>query len=164
MGKNTGFRSWYYFRMGWSTYFAFVFAAINTLTVTYYLAIEKVPTLEIIFPTFIQYVVIVTGIGVPLLVVVGYIHFKRSKAFKSEVDIVVETNPYGRRSIVNTELLLEINLKLMEFLVRLSKNEKITEQEIKELVDQNKKISEHMEKRSFSNDIDLNFLRKVLKQ
>ena len=164
MGKNTGFRSWYYFRMGWSTYFAFIFAAINTLTVTYYLAIEKVPTLEIIFPTFIQYVVIVTGIGVPLLVVVGYIHFKRSKAFKSEVDIVVETNPYGRRSIVNTELLLEINLKLMEFLVRLSKNEKITEQEIKELVDQNKKISEHMEKRSFSNDIDLNFLRKVLKQ
>jgi hypothetical protein len=87
--------------MGWSTYFAFVFAAINTLTVTYYLAIEKVPTLEIIFPTFIQYVVIVTGIGVPLLVVVGYIHFKRSKAFKSEVDIVVETNPYGRRYIVN---------------------------------------------------------------
>ena len=164
MGNNTGFRSWYYFRMGWSTYFAFVFAAINTLTVTYYLAIEKVPILEIIFPTFIQYVVIVSGIGVPILIVIGYVHFKRSKAFKSEVDIVVETNPYGRRSIVNTELLLEINLKLMEFLVRLSKNEKITEQEIKELVDQNKKISEHMEKRSFSNDIDLNFLRKVLKQ
>ena len=164
MSKNKAFRSWFYFRMGWSTYFAFIFAAINTLTVTYYLAIEKVPTLEIIFPTFIQYVVIVTGIGVPLLVVVGYIHFKRSKAFKSEVDIVVETNPYGRRSIVNTELLLEINLKLMEFLVRLSKNEKINEQEIKELIDKNKKISEHMEKRTFSNDIDLNFLRKVLKQ
>ncbi len=164
MGKNMGFRSWYYFRMGWSTYFAFVFAAINTLTVTYYLAIEKVPILEIIFPTFIQYVVIVSGIGVPILIVVGYVHFKRSKAFKSEVDIVVETNPYGRRSIVNTELLLEINLKLMEFLVRLSKNEKITDQEIKELVDKNKQISEHMEKRTFSNDIDLNFLRKVLKQ
>ena len=164
MGKNTGFRSWYYFRMGWSTYFAFIFAAINTLTVTYYLAIEKVPILEIIFPTFIQYVVIVSGIGVPILIVVGYVHFKRSKAFKSEVDIVVETNPYGRRSIVNTELLLEINLKLMEFLVRLSKNEKITEQEIKELVDKNKTISEHVRERTFSNDIDLNFLRKVLKQ
>ena len=94
------------------------------------------------------------------------LHYKRSKAFKSEVDIVVETNPYGRRSIVNTELLLELNLKLMEFLVRLSKNEKITEQEIKELTALIKKklISEHMEKRSFSNDIDLNFLRKVLKQ
>ena len=164
MGKNTGFRSWYYFRMGWSTYFAFVFAAINTLTVTYYLAIEKVPILEILFPNFIQYVVIISGIGVPILVAVGYVHYKRSKAFKSEVDIIVETNPYQRRTIVNTELLLETNLKLMEFLIRLSKNEKINEQEIKELVDKNKTISEHVRERTFSNDIDLNFLRKVLKQ
>ena len=164
MGKNTGFRSWYYFRMGWSTYFAFVFAAINTLTVTYYLAIEKVPLLGIIFPTFIQYVVIISGIGVPILVAVGYVHYKRSKAFKSEVDIIVETNPYQRRTIVNTELLLETNLKLMEFLIRLSKDEKINEQEIKELVEKNKTLSEHIQKRTFSNDIDLNFLRKVLKQ
>jgi hypothetical protein len=164
MGKNMGFRSWYYFRMGWSTYFAFIFAAINTLTVTYYLAIEKVPILEIIFPTFIQYVVIISGIGVPILVVIGYIHYKRSKAFKSEVDIIVETNPYQRRTIVNTELLLETNLKLMEFLVRLSKNEKINEQEIKDLIEKNKEISEHMEKRTFTNDIDLNYIKKVLKQ
>ena len=164
MKQRTGFRGWFYFRMGWSTYFAFVFAAINTLTVTYYLAIEKVPILEILFPNFIQYVVIISGIGVPILVAVGYVHYKRSKAFKSEVDIIVETNPYGRRTIVNTELLLEINLKLMEFLVRLSKNEKINEQEIKELIDKNKEISEHVRERTFSNDIDLNFLRKVLKQ
>ena len=93
MGKNKGFRSWYYFRMGWSTYFAFIFAAINTLTVTYFLAIEKVPSLEILFPNFIQYVLIVSGIGTPLLILVGYAHYKRSKAFKSEVDIIVETNP-----------------------------------------------------------------------
>ena len=164
MGKNTAFRSWYYFRMGWSTYFAFIFAAINTLTVTYYLAIEKVPILEIIFPTFIQYVVIISGIGVPVLVAIGYIHYKRSKAFKSEVDIIVETNPYQRRTIVNTELLLETNLKLMEFLIRLSKDEKINEQEIKELVEKNKTLSEHIQKRTFSNDVDLKFLRKVLKQ
>ncbi len=164
MGKNTAFRSWYYFRMGWSTYFAFIFAAINTLTVTYYLAIEKVPILEIMFPTFIQYVVIVSGIGVPILVAVGYVHYKRSKAFKSEVDIIVETNPYQRRTIVNTELLLETNLKLMEFLIRLSKDEKINEQEIKDLIEKNKTLSEHVQTRTFSNDVDLKFLRKVLKQ
>ena len=164
MGKNTGFRSWYYFRMGWSTYFAFVFAAINTLTVTYYLAIEKIPTLEIIFPTFIQYVVIVSGIGVPVLVAIGYVHYKRSKAFKSEVDIIVETNPYQRRTIVNTELLLETNLKLIEFLIRLSNDEKINEQEIKDLIEKNKTISKHIEKRTFSNDVDLNYIRKILKQ
>jgi hypothetical protein len=164
MGKNTGFRSWYYFRMGWSTYFAFIFAAINTLTVTYYLAIEKIPVLEIIFPTFIQYVVIVSGIGVPVLIAIGYVHYKRSKAFKSEVDIIVETNPYQRRTIVNTELLLETNLKLIEFLIRLSNDEKINEQEIKDLIEKNKTISEHIEKRTFSNDVDLNYIRKILKQ
>jgi hypothetical protein len=164
MGKNTGFRSWYYFRMGWSTYFAFIFAAINTLTVTYYLAIEKIPVLEIIFPTFIQYVVIVSGIGVPVLVAIGYVHYKRSKAFKSEVDIIVETNPYQRRTIVNTELLLETNLKLIEFLIRLSNDEKIKEQEIKDLIEKNKTISKHIEKRTFSNDVDLNYIRKILKQ
>ena len=41
-----GFRAWYYFRMGWGYYFAFLFAAINTLTVTYFLAIEEYPFLN----------------------------------------------------------------------------------------------------------------------
>ena len=82
MGKLKGFRGWYYFRMGWSTYFAFIFAAINTLTVTYYLAIEKVPSLVFIFPSFFQYVLILSGIGIPLLVLIGYAHFKRPKAFQ----------------------------------------------------------------------------------
>ena len=81
MTKNSlGFRSWYYFRMGWGTYFAFIFAAINTLTVTYYLAIEKVPELTLIFPNFIQYILIITTIGIPVLVVVGYVHYKRTVA------------------------------------------------------------------------------------
>ena len=54
MGKNLGFRAWFYFRNGWSMYFAFMFAAINTLTVTYFLAIERVPFLTTIFPSFIH--------------------------------------------------------------------------------------------------------------
>ena len=48
--NNLSFRGWFYFRMGWATYFAFIFAAINTLTVTYFLAIENYPFLTIIFP------------------------------------------------------------------------------------------------------------------
>ena len=68
--RNLGFRGWFYFRTGWSNYFTFVFAAVNTLTVTYYLAIEKYPFLETIFPNFLQYIVIIVGIGIPLLVFV----------------------------------------------------------------------------------------------
>ena len=94
MARLLIFRSWLYFRTGWSTYFAFIFAAINTLTVTYFLAIERYPVLVAIFPTFQQYIVIITVIAIPVLVLVGYIHFKRSSAFRAERDIGIQVDPY----------------------------------------------------------------------
>ena len=102
--QNTGFRAWFYFRMGWSTYFAFIFAAINTLTVTYFLAIENYPLLKEVFPTFLIYVIIITAIGIPLLTLIGYVHFKRTAARKAEVDIGYETNVYQARTLVNSEI------------------------------------------------------------
>ena len=74
MSKYPGFRAWFYFRQGWSVYFAFIFAAINMLTVTYFLAIENYPALKEVFPSFGQYILITVIIGVPLLVSVGYAH------------------------------------------------------------------------------------------
>lgn len=162
MKNNLGFRSWYYFRMGWSTYFAFVFAAINTLIVTYYLAIEKYPTLKAIFPDFIQYVIIMTVIGIPILVGIGYAHYKRTKAFQSENDILVESNPYQRRTIVNTELILQINLKLIEMMLKLSKNEKLSESEIQEISNLQKKMSNFTNSRIFTNSNDLDYLKKEI--
>ena len=95
MKKSDGiYRIWYYFRNGWSIYFAFIFGAINTLVVTYYLAIERYPFLEAIFPNFIQYVVIIVSIGIPLLILIGYAHWKRTPAYRSEADIWMESNPY----------------------------------------------------------------------
>ena len=76
MKQNLAFRSWFYFRTGWQTYFAFVLAAINTLTVTYFLAIENYPSLKTIFPSFEIYILIVVSIGIPLLVLIGYICLK----------------------------------------------------------------------------------------
>jgi len=64
MKQSMFFRLWYYFRNGWSTYFAFIFAAINTLTVTYFLAIEEYPFLYDLFPTFVHYIVIVSSLNV----------------------------------------------------------------------------------------------------
>jgi len=163
MGKNTGFRGWYYFRMGWSTYFAFIFAAINTLTVTFYLAIEKIPALAIIFPNFFQYVLIVSIIGIPILTIIGYGHYKKTNAFKSEADILVDANPYVQRSILNSELNLQLNLQLIELLLKQLKNEKLTQSELVEIFETTEKISKHVQSRSFSNKFDLNYIRKELK-
>jgi hypothetical protein len=155
------FRMWYYFRNGWSTYFAFILAAINTLTVTYYLAIEKIPMLQTIFPSFIQYIVIVTTIGIPLLVIIGYAHFKKTKARRAEVDVNFETDPYRKRFIVNTELTLELNFRMIEILLKISSGEKISEGEKQEIKGYKEKITEHVKSRTFSNQKDYEFIKKI---
>ena len=124
------FRSWYYFRMGWSTYFAFIFAAINTLVVTYFLAIENYPILLEIFPTFIVYVTIIVAIGIPLLITVGYVHFKRSPAFRAEASVMVESNPFSARLVVNSDLTLKLNTKLLKLILKIAEGEKISKEEI----------------------------------
>ena len=152
MEKNLGFRGWFYFRTGWATYFAFIVAAVNALTVTFFLAIEKYPLLSMIFPTFFHYVVVVAGIGVPLLVLVGYVHFKRSKSYRAEADIGIETNPHFRRMLQNTEVLLPSYLKLTELMIKLSENKKLTDKELEEVSKLQKKLNEHIDKREISID------------
>ena len=152
MEKNLGFRGWFYFRTGWTTYFAFIVAGINALTVTFFLAIENYPLLSVIFPTFFHYIVIVAGIGVPLLVLVGYIHFKRSRSYRAEADILIETNPHIRRILQNTEVLLPSYLKLTEIMIKLSENKKLTDEESKEVSKLQKQLNAHIGKRTISID------------
>ena len=162
--NNLGFRGWYYFRTGWSTYFAFILAAINTLTVTYFLAIENYPSLKSIFPSFEQYIVIIVSIGIPLLICVGYIHFKRTQAFKSEVDVLIESNPYQRRNTVNGEINLRLNIKLINMLIKVSKKESLAESDLKDIEDLHSQILSFSKTRSFTNDADLDFLKKEIKK
>ena len=152
MEKNLGFRGWFYFRTGWATYFAFIVAAINALTVTFFLAIESYPSLNVIFPTFFHYIVIVVGIGVPILVLVGYVHFKKSKSFRAEADVLIETNPHIRRILQNTEVLLPSYLKLTEIIVKLSENKKLTDEELKEVSKLQNQLNDHINKREVSID------------
>ena len=152
MEKNLGFRGWFYFRTGWTTYFAFIVAGINALTVTFFLAIENYPLLSVIFPTFFHYVMIVVVIGVPVLVLVGYVHFKRSKSFRAEADIQIETSPHIRRMLQNTEILLPMYLKLTELMVKLSENKKLTDKELQEVSKLQKQLNKHIDKREIPID------------
>ena len=161
MTKSTAFRGWYYFRMGWSTYFAFIFAAINTLTVTYFLAIENYPSLQAIFPSFIHYTVIIALIGVPLLVLIGYIHFKRTPSYRSEAAVTFESNPFARRTLINSELTLKINQELITLLLKMQKGEKINDKVIEQIQKTQTEISSLVEKRTIFSMEDLDFLKKL---
>ena len=161
MEKHLGFRAWFYFRNGWSLYFAFIFAAINTLTVTYYLAIERIPSLQMIFPSFLHYVVIVTLVGVPLLIFIGYAHYKKTAAFRSEVDISMETNPYQRRMVVNTEAILRLNLKLLDLILKSSAVDKDSKEDLENIFVLQNEISQLIKNRTFTNEKDLEFFRNM---
>lgn len=162
--NNVFFRFWYYFRTGWSTYFAFILAAINTLTVTYFLAIENYPSLQVVFPSFEQYIMIISVVGVPILVAVGYMHFKRTQAFKSEIDVLIESNPYQRRNTVNGELNLRLNLKIISAILKISKQDKISDSDIKDIEKVYQEIKDFSSDRNFGNDLDLSFIKKELRK
>ena len=159
------FRSWFYFRQGWSVYFAFIFAAINTLVVTYFLAIENYPILKEIFPTFIVYIAIVATIGIPLLITVGYLHYKRTPAFRAEASVMVESNPFTSRLMVNSDLTLKLNTKLMELILKISQGEKISKEDIlaaSKLQDELEALAKERESEKFGErDIDLKYLKKM---
>ena len=150
--KSTSFRAWFYFRTGWAVYFAFIFAAVNTLVVTYYLAIENISFLQQIFPTFGHYVISVILIGIPALIGAGYIHFKRSPGFKSEADIAIESNPHARRNLLNTEAIIAAYLFSNDLMMKMLKDEKLTDDEIKKFTELQNKIKEHFKHRTISDD------------
>lgn len=143
MKKLNPFRWLYYGRQGYTIYFAFAFIGINTLTVTYYLAIERAPFLKAVFPTFPIYVAIILAIGLPILVLTGFIHFRKIPGFKSEAEVNVENNPYTYKIPPGWRLHVEMPFYLLssKYLIKLAKNEKITDEELNEM----KKIQQDIE-------------------
>ena len=153
------FRAWYYFRNGWSLYFAFIFAAINTLTVTYFLAIENFPVLQSIFPSFLHYVVILSVTAIPLLILIGYVHWKKSGARKAEIDINYEVDPYRARTLVNSELILKINLNLIQLTTKLVSDEKLSSDEVQKIKTLQNELETFIDERTMKNKLDLKYLK-----
>ena len=159
MARNPGFRAWFYFRNGWSLYFAFILAAINTLTVTFYLAIEKYPDLNWLFPSFLHYILVVCVIGVPILIFIGYVHYKRTAARKAEVDISYETDAYKARTLVNTEIAITLNMQLLDIITKITKKQELSAEVYQELEKLREKLAKFTSDRTFKNKMDLKFLR-----
>ena len=161
---NIAFRLWFYFRMGWVTYFALVMAATNTLVVTYYLAIENIPELTAMFPTFTHYAVILVGCGIPALIIVGYSHWKRTDGYRAESEAVFEASPFESRILVNSEISLKLNLKVIEFINKISNNEKIDEVELKKLSVLKDELKGYLQNRDVdhkSGQRDFDFFKKI---
>jgi len=89
------FRSWYYFRLGYGAYLAFLVGFVGNIVAIYYLAVKNLPFLYQIFQHFYVFTIILIVLIVPIGVLIGWLHMKRTLAYPTEAAIGVEANPYN---------------------------------------------------------------------
>ena len=131
-------RFWYYFRMGYATYLNFLLGYVSTLVTVYYLALKSAPTLLALFPKFVPFAILATVIGVPFTGLVGWIHLKRSPAYRSETDINMESNPYNYKLPPGywTDVFAPVYLEILTELKRLMDANNLLRAEDKARVDE----------------------------
>jgi hypothetical protein len=128
--------------MGYSVYLSFMMAVVNVMVTVYYLAITNIPDLKSIFPDFTVWAVTVIIIGIPLGVLVGWLHLKRSPAYRSEMDVAVESNPYYYKLPPGywKDALVPVLLETMKLNIKLLNKETLSENEMKDLKTLQKKL------------------------
>ena len=109
---------------------------------TYYLAIGENQNLEFLFPNFSSYVIFSLIIGLPTLSLVGYVHLKKSKAYSSDQDVVVESYPYNYKLPpgIYKECLAPMYLELLRLGVKSLEEKDVNDEELQRLVDLEKKL------------------------
>jgi hypothetical protein len=142
MRASLPFRAWFYFRMGYSVYLSFIMAVVNVMVTVYYLAISNIEGLKAVFPDFSIWAVTVVLVGAPAAVAIGWIHLKRSPAYRSEMDVAVESNPYYYKLPPGywKDALVPVMLETMKLNIKLLNKETLTENEMKDLKELQKKL------------------------
>lgn len=107
------------------------------------------PPLKEIFPSFALYVFILSSLAIPILIVIGYVHVKRSQAYKAEIDVQFEVNPYFKKILLNSEEILRQQSIVSDILIKLAQNEKLTEGEFANIMDIKNKLEENVNNKAF---------------
>ena len=141
--KTLPFRSWFYFRTGYSQYFAFLLSLGNMLTLTYYLAVTNSSTLNSLFPSFTSYAILFVIIILPILSFVGFLHMKKSLAYSSEQDVSAEAQPYNYKLPPGLwkECVTPLLLELLIISKKSINNEKSNDDDLKRLQALEKKFA-----------------------
>jgi hypothetical protein len=89
----------------------------------YYLAIANVPFLKEVFGNFVVFAIFTISVGVPISILAGYIHFKKSRAYSSEMDITTEANPWYYKLTPGKEAMLSVPTTVISLQGYLRQNE-----------------------------------------
>jgi hypothetical protein len=128
--------------MGYATYLTFIISAVNTMVVVYYLAIERIEGLNSVFPSFGIWVIFIVTVVTPLAVFLGWLHLKRTPAYRSELEVGVEANPYYYKLPPGfwKEALVPVLLEILRLNMKIISKEPLTESELNSLKNLQQKL------------------------
>ena len=93
MNRRIIYRAWRYFRIGYSTYLSFPVSIFNFLTITFYLMIERIPILKTLLPHFMIFAFLGLICLVPIGILFGYLHMRRTMIFGTEAILSATSDP-----------------------------------------------------------------------
>jgi len=127
------FRSWFYLRVGYGTYIAFLIGFVSNIIVIYKLAIADT-SLVSVFPHLTEFAILAVVIASPLSVIIGLYHMRRTAAFAADATVSMEANPYVYKIIPGKEREVTVPLSIMTARVLLKlAGDKLTPEEKQEL-------------------------------
>ena len=97
------FRAWFYFRQGYNVYLAFLIGFASNIVVLYRLGIADNKYLSIIFPSLTIFIIVGLVVSVPVGILTGLYHMKRTAAFAADAAVQTESNPYMYKAIPGKE-------------------------------------------------------------
>ena len=133
--RRKGLNLFYYFRQGYTMYLVLFIGITNVLTSTYFLAIEKVPTIKSLIPSFEMYILICFIVGLPLITIFGWFHFKRAGTYSTETSILYENNPFNYKWLpgFNKEVFASVYKTILSCQEKKLNGESLSNEEINDI-------------------------------
>jgi hypothetical protein len=97
------FRAWFYFRQGYNLYLAFLIGFASNIVVLFRLGVEPNPPLHSIFPTLGLFTAVGLLVAIPVGILTGLYHMKRTGAYAADASVATEANPYVYKVVPGKE-------------------------------------------------------------
>lgn len=97
------FRAWFYFRQGYNLYLAFLIGFASNIIVLFRLGVQDNKYLAPIFPSLTIFTLVGLLVAIPVGIVAGLFHMKRTAAFAADASVQTEANPYMYKLVPGKE-------------------------------------------------------------
>lgn len=118
--KRILIRRWFHFCIGYSTYLSFSMSLLGYFSAISYFTVKSIPLPEVLFPDIQRFVFFALVVVLPLGILFGCFHYKRSPFYETKQTIGIESNPYP------TERLPPIQVAAWKLYLELSRNKRLS--------------------------------------